>query len=374
MIITKELYDQMVKTSKDYVCYCKGFYTPNNKNYQEIIILDDAIILNDNGMLKLEEDKQKLRKIKNVIFINMDKFIKTSIESKNISHSKSSSRNELVIRWDNQLYSLSGFVDNMEIRRFFEGFVNALKNSLAGNDYCCSFGWPKDKFEDCIEFEKIKCYAKVDGAPNECNRSLLKCCRCGKLFLYQMLEYNQENKDCYYKTYIQVDSIEEADKLNESLGWHNFSSNKLPEILIHNGQAEYRLNERKMTDEEYYKNISNDLSKNGVDMFWALLVVDYFKNQLLLSGSAAYLIFNNIKKYDDILNDFTKSLVQKKYNFDGAITVSGYTAQQIHQLNPNFTVAGVYSFLSMIRDNMNEAKRIIANQFQDVDKNNNYKL
>ena len=92
---------------------------------------------------------------------------------------------------------------------------------------CCLFNKMEEEFKDSKDFSVIKKYGEIP-APNECTRSLLKCNKCGALFLYQFLEWN----DNYYNDYIQVENEEQADKLNEELTFAKFSTNINPMIKI----------------------------------------------------------------------------------------------------------------------------------------------
>lgn len=91
---------------------------------------------------------------------------------------------------------------------------------------CCIFNSNEENFKENKDFSIIKKYGEI-SEPNECTRSLLKCNKCGALFLYQFLEWN----DSYYNDYIQVENEEQADKLNEELDFSKFNSNN-PMIKI----------------------------------------------------------------------------------------------------------------------------------------------
>lgn len=86
---------------------------------------------------------------------------------------------------------------------------------------CCVFQEEERKFTKIKKYEDIPC-------PGRCVRRLVKCDKCGALFLYQFLEWN----DSCYDDYIQVKSEEEADSLNEELTFMNFSSSDHPMIKI----------------------------------------------------------------------------------------------------------------------------------------------
>ena len=92
---------------------------------------------------------------------------------------------------------------------------------------CCLFNKQETDFKDNKDFIVIKKYGEIP-APNECTRSLLKCNKCGAMFLYQFLEWN----DSYYNDYIQVKNEEQADKLNEELTFEKFNTNSNPMIKI----------------------------------------------------------------------------------------------------------------------------------------------
>lgn len=97
--------------------------------------------------------------------------------------------------------------------------------------YCCIFSIDEKEFKQHKEFEKIKNYGEIIS-PNECKRKLLKCKKCGELFLYQFLEWNIGDRDLYYEDFIQVQDEEEANQLNTILTWEKFNSNINPMIKI----------------------------------------------------------------------------------------------------------------------------------------------
>ena len=117
-----------------------------------------------------------------------------------------------------------------------------------------------------------------------------------------------------------------------------------------------------MSLEEYVK---SNLKGYNEDPFWGHLIIKYFKEELKIdSDTVAILHVQKLMKYDDILNEFCKSLVQKKYNFDNALEINGYSAKKIHQLNGNLNNCGVYTFMVTLRDNYDDAKRIIEEGFK----------
>ena len=130
---------------------------------------------------------------------------------------------------------------------------------------------------------------------------------------------------------------------------------------------------RKMR-EEVKSNIDNknstfrDVVSNDIkDPFFVDLVCDYFIKEKEMTDVVAKVVYKDVAKYDDILNEFTKYLVQKTYDIPNAIEINGYTAKKISELNPSFAPSGVYSFLTLLRDDYEEAQNIINSGFKNKD-------
>ena len=102
---------------------------------------------------------------------------------------------------------------------------------------------------------------------------------------------------------------------------------------------------------------------NNGDLFFTKLVKDYLIDELKVNEVVGKKIFSDVSKHNDIYNEFTKYLVQKKYDLENAISVEGYTALDISKLNPSFSGIGVYNFLSSLRNNPEWAKEQIAKGF-----------
>ncbi len=92
---------------------------------------------------------------------------------------------------------------------------------------CCVFEKSEEEFVHNKSFIVVKEYADID-APGTCKRLLLKCQKCGALFLYQSLDWN----DSYYEDYIQVEDEKGADRLNQELPFIGFGSSKHHMIKI----------------------------------------------------------------------------------------------------------------------------------------------
>lgn len=72
-----------------------------------------------------------------------------------------------------------------------------------------------------------------------------------------------------------------------------------------------------------------------------------------------------VLKYTDIGNEFLEWLTKRDYSkVSNPISVGGYSARGIHELDPNLTGIGVYNFLVTLRDNPSLAKEIIKSGFR----------
>ena len=147
--------------------------------------------------------------------------------------------------------------------------------------------------------------------------------------------------------------------------------NELIDLLI---EYEMLFKQKKVMDIEKVDNMKYDkltfeelVREKFKDPFWADTVIKYFKEELKLTDVVAKVSFKDLIKYDDILNEFTKCLIQKTYNLTDAIEINGYTAKRIHELNPSFSASGVYTFLQFLRDDKEKAEDIIKKGFPNKD-------
>jgi len=117
---------------------------------------------------------------------------------------------------------------------------------------CCIFNKPELEFKENKDFSVVKEYGEIP-APNNCTRNLLKCNKCGALFLSQSLEWNIDGNDNYYTDYIQVKDIIEADKLNNQLDALKFRNKNNPMIMIDSDNTvRYIFPESNTNDEQEY--------------------------------------------------------------------------------------------------------------------------
>ena len=124
----------------------------------------------------------------------------------------------------------------------------------------------------------------------------------------------------------------------------------------------------KIEDMEYNKlTLEEAISKKVKDPFWVETIIKYFKEDAKVNDYVAKVLFKDLSKYDDILNEFTKYLTQKTYDLENAIEINGYTAKKLHELNPTFNPSGVYTFIELLRTNPERAEEIIKGGFKNKD-------
>lgn len=204
---------------------------------------------------------------------------------------------------------------------------------------CCLFNKTEEEFKDNKDFSVIKKYGEI-SAPNECTRSLLKCNKCGALFLYQFLEWN----DSYYNDYIQVENEDQADKLNEELDFSKFSSNnpmikigsdkkvvfqvskdnsrarKIIDALANKDQD--KLKELEVSNEEIesiLKSIDNKIEKLDSEILEYINNVEKEINYTFVEDYKKYLLNNSLlkpKKNILKLSNGTEKLVRHFYSMD----------------------------------------------------------
>lgn len=68
-----------------------------------------------------------------------------------------------------------------------------------------------------------------------------------------------------------------------------------------------------------------------------------------------------VMKYADIAQEFETWLAEREYR-DG-VEVQGYSAKKISEIAPGLSGIGVYNFLVTLRDDPEEAKKIIDEGF-----------
>lgn len=90
-------------------------------------------------------------------------------------------------------------------------------------------------------------------------------------------------------------------------------------------------------------------------------IIKYLIEEKQESPVVARVLEKSLVKYDDIKEGFLKWLSGREYT-DQPV-VGGYSAKDIHELQPTMDAAGVYQFLVTLRDNPEKAKEYLNNNF-----------
>ena len=97
-----------------------------------------------------------------------------------------------------------------------------------------------------------------------------------------------------------------------------------------------------------------------------ILLEKYLVTELKVTGSQLFSMIDKIKKYNDIYDEFCYWLENRNYDIDNPVLVNGYTAKQIHELNPKFEGIGVYNFLITLREKPQQAEEYIKSGFKGL--------
>lgn len=89
----------------------------------------------------------------------------------------------------------------------------------------------------------------------------------------------------------------------------------------------------------------------------------YLVNEKSCTEVVAERLAEKLTKYDDIKNGFLHWMKTGTYASEETLEVAGYTPAKIHEIAPVLDGAGVYNFMVTLRDDPEEAQRIIDGGF-----------
>lgn len=90
-------------------------------------------------------------------------------------------------------------------------------------------------------------------------------------------------------------------------------------------------------------------------------IIRYLTEEKQETPVVARILEKTLVKYDDIKEGFLKWLCTREYT-DSPV-VGGYSAINIHELQPEMDAAGVYQFLVTLRDNPEKAQEYLKSNF-----------
>lgn len=127
--------------------------------------------------------------------------------------------------------------------------------------------------------------------------------------------------------------------------WHEFM------LLINDMIKNYYITKNAKSNEDYKEMLTNLIETTNAsnDLFWQNLYANYFLNEIK-NPKEAYFNYKKLNEHPDINNEFSKFLVQKRYDYDNQITINDYNIKRIHEENPNFSSIEVYLYLCDLQD------------------------
>lgn len=132
--LSEDQIKEMVKNA-DYVFnYTYGSFNQNNKKYKTLTLVEDYIIIDDNGSYDIEKNKEKTDKMWFDVNMNMDAIMKCSSETRGLPHAKDSSKDEMILKIKDKSYLLSNKINDKKYNTMYLNIVNGILRHLEDND------------------------------------------------------------------------------------------------------------------------------------------------------------------------------------------------------------------------------------------------
>ena len=94
------------------------------------------------------------------------------------------------------------------------------------------------------------------------------------------------------------------------------------------------------------------------------VVRDYLVSQEGIVGAPLGNMLKKFERNPDVMKEFCQWIRLQSYDIESPISVDGYTAKRIHEMNSAFDGVGVYNFLISLRENPEFASRCIKRGFR----------
>jgi len=131
-------------------------------------------------------------------------------------------------------------------------------------------------------------------------------------------------------------------------------------LLINNKSKVELLNRKDKPIEEFVKDKVQDNES-------CKLILENLNKELGTSNYMKVLTFVDLCKYEDILNEYIKCLKINNEQFyehlENPISIKGYNAKQLKDLNNKFNITGLYTFMGLLRDDFITAKKVLDSNF-----------
>lgn len=130
MLIDENKIKEMVENADYLFRYTCGSFSPNNKDYKIITLVDDYIIVDNSGEVIVNKDKELSDKMWTTINVLTGVIVDSSIKSKDLSHIKDSHKDEIILKMKDNTYLVSGKVSNDELRTTYNNIVSKILEHL----------------------------------------------------------------------------------------------------------------------------------------------------------------------------------------------------------------------------------------------------
>ena len=122
---------QEIINNSDYVfTYTYGTFMSNNKDYKRVIVTEDSIFTIDNDNVNVENNKDKADKVWQVITVLTGAIIECSEKSKELSHIKDSSKDEITLKMKDKNYLFSNKVNDEQLNNIYKNIVDKILSNL----------------------------------------------------------------------------------------------------------------------------------------------------------------------------------------------------------------------------------------------------
>jgi hypothetical protein len=93
-------------------------------------------------------------------------------------------------------------------------------------------------------------------------------------------------------------------------------------------------------------------------------IVDYLIKEKRITGYTARVLYKRMSRHADICNEFLNWLTNGAFDCARPISIKGYTASKIAEMNNSLDAFGVYDFMITLRENPDKADEYIENGFK----------
>lgn len=92
-------------------------------------------------------------------------------------------------------------------------------------------------------------------------------------------------------------------------------------------------------------------------------IIAYFVDEKETTETVAKILTKTIMKYEDLQKEFLEWIEIRNFDFEDPVIIEGYTAKQIHTIEPSLDAAGIYNFMVTLREQPDKAKDYIKRGF-----------